>query len=128
MLFVIIAQERDQLADFEDEVKKEAERNERTKFMRIFPFKTNPTFDSLQADPHREPSAAMWDFDQMMRHREEEENKAFATVGSLRDLCADSRKDRDEIFDIASQAFYEVSELEKRLNLVLGPIPYLQDD
>ena len=125
MLFVIFAQEREHQAALEAERKKEEEREDRIRFMAIYPFKDHPRKDVLEADPFREQSSAMFDFDQMMRLREKEEGKEFATVDSLRHVQSEARNDRDEIYQLANQAFNEVGELEQRLRVVLGPIPYL---
>ena len=127
MLFVIFAQEREHQAALEEEEKKKEARQDRIRFMAVNPFKDHPRKDCLEADPSREQAQAMWDFEQMMRHREKEEGMEFATVESLRNVRSEAREDRDEIFQLASQAFYEVGDLEKRLNAVLGPIPYLPD-
>lgn len=94
------------------------------RFARINPFKESPAFDSLAADPWRERDTAIDDFDRRMKKLEKEEHAQFATVGLVQGRIEQLQEDAHDTFRLACDAYTEVRELEHRLRLVLGPIPY----
>ena len=120
----ILSQEKQRLAAVEAEAKRLEEGKERRKFMQVFPFKFFPTSDSLHADPWREQATASDDFDRMMKHREKEEDRQFASMGYVKGLAADIRDELDAVYSEANGAYREVRELEDRLRPVIGPIPH----
>ena len=93
--------------------------------MRAFPFKNFPEWDCLGADPWREQGIASYDFDRMMNIREKEEDGTVATIGYVRGVAGLLQDDVDKVYADASAAYREVRELEERIGLVIGPIPYL---
>lgn len=92
--------------------------------MEVYPFKVFPTWDVLHADPWREHWSASEEFDRMMKNREKEDGRKFATMGYVTGLAGDIRDELDAIFGEASLAYREVRELEERLRQVIGPIPH----
>ena len=122
--YFILSQERKRLAAVEAEAKMREEGNLRRRFMQVFPFKFFPTSDSLHADPWREQATASDDFDRMMKHREKEEDRQFASMGYVKGLAADIREELDAVYSEANGAYREVRELEDRLRPVIGPIPH----
>ena len=112
------------MAAVEAEAKRLEEANERRKFMQLFPFKSFPAWDSLHADPWREQATASADFDRMMKSREKEEDREFASMGYVKGLAADIREELDAVYSEANGAYREVRDLEDRLRPVIGPIPH----
>lgn len=113
------------MAAVEAEQKMREEENQRRQFMQLFPFRVFPTWDALHADPWRERWTASEDFERMMKLREKEDSRKFATMGFVTGLAGEIRDDLDSIFGEASLAYSEVRNLEERLRQVIGPIPQL---
>lgn len=112
------------MAAVEAEAKRLEEEKERRKFVQLFPFKFFPTSDSLHADPWREQATASDDFDRMMKHREKQEDRQFASMGYVKGLAENIREELDAVYSEANAAYREVRELEDRLRPVIGPIPH----
>lgn len=56
---------------------------------------------------------------------EKEEDNKVSTIGYVRGVAGALQADIDYVYADASAAYREVRELEDRIGLVIGPIPYL---
>lgn len=105
--------------------KEDKEAISRQRFASGNPFKRFPSYDALAADPRREPATALEEFEQRMKKIDKEESAKFATVGRLDARYEELKADADDNYQLASSAYSEVRQLERRLRVILGPIPHL---
>ena len=73
------------------------------------PFRSFPSWDCLSADPWREQATAQADFDQLMKHREKEENRQFASMGFVTGLAAEINETYRQLRDLEDQLRREIN-------------------